>query len=69
MKILTKSLTATLIICIIIISTYFLIYYNYPEEQKKPEFTDESNIIDYKISPDNVTQGIFLEVKRIHKKE
>ncbi|MEE8565913.1 MAG: hypothetical protein V3S79_05970 [Candidatus Thermoplasmatota archaeon] len=68
MKILTKSLTATLIICIIIISTYFLIYYNYPEEQKKPEFTDESNIIDYKISPDNVTQGIFLEVKRIHKK-
>jgi len=46
MKILTKSLTATLIICIIIISIYFLIYYNYPEEQKKPEFTDESNIID-----------------------
>lgn len=68
MKRVSKLLISLLIVCIIIVSIYFIIYYNYNQSKENPELSEESKIIDDTISPYNFTQGVFLEVKRIHKK-
>ncbi len=53
---------------IIIISSYFLFFYNMPINEDESGMKDDINPIIGTISPDNTTQGIFVEVKRIHKK-
>jgi hypothetical protein len=68
MKLFGKTITIVIIISIILISSYLTLVFTYQKEENKPEITNEDNIINDKISPDNTTQGIFLEVKRIHKK-
>ena len=54
-------------VCILIASS-FLILLTLDLEDKEEPTPLESIIIDDTISPSNVTQGLFLEVKRIHKK-
>jgi hypothetical protein len=68
MKVLTRSVTLIVIISIIIIVAYLLLFYNYSVEEGDSEIIQELGIIDETISPINITQGIFLEVNRIHKK-
>ena len=54
------------VICILVGSVYVLIFYKEPVDEEKT--IEKTKTVDNTISPDNTTQGVFLEIKRIHKK-
>jgi len=56
------------VVCLLIGSVYLIIYYSNNQNEDDSEIIEELKIIDNNISPENFTQGVFLEVKRIHKK-
>jgi len=57
------------ILCLLIGNIYFLFFYKEPvEEDEEEKVIEETVTVDNTISPENTTQGVFLEIKRIHKK-
>jgi alpha-acetolactate decarboxylase len=54
------------VVCLLVGSAYFLIFYK--ESADKERVIDKTVTVNNTISPENTTQGVFLEVKRIHKK-
>lgn len=59
-------ITSVFVICILVGSVYVLIFYKEPVDEEKT--IEKTKTVDNTISPDNTTQGVFLEIKRIHKK-
>jgi len=47
---------------------FFIFYTQHVEEDQDGKVIEENVTVDNTISPENTTQGVFLEVKRIHKK-
>ena len=63
-----KYLILITISLILILSVYFIFYFYLPEDEMPSQIDDDvSTIIDI-ISPENSTQGIFVEIQRIHRK-
>ncbi|MCJ7571674.1 MAG: hypothetical protein MUO82_07335, partial [Candidatus Thermoplasmatota archaeon] len=56
------------ILCLLVGSVYFLIFYKKSVDEDKVIYNDKTVTVDNTISPENTTQGVFLEVNRIHKK-
>jgi len=62
-------ISVLLIISIMGISYYILFYQTSPLENNKNEEIGENEAIDDMISPPGINQAVYLEIKRIHKKE